>query len=72
MMIKGNIENGSCCTIGVHSKTILKPDLNPQNSPFGPQKAKNDPQIDDIKVRIEGNKLGLSWTKLSTAGAELC
>ena len=37
-------------------ETVVKPYLNPKNSPLGPQKFKNDPKTKSkSKVRIERN-----------------
>jgi len=53
--IEGNIENKSCSTTCVDPKTVVEPYSDPQTSPFGPQKDKNDPKIkSNSNVRIQG------------------
>ena len=53
--IDGNIHNESWTTTWVHPKTVFEPYPNPKNSPLGPQKDKNDPQIkSNSNVRIQG------------------
>ena len=38
-------------------QNIFEPHIEPKNSPLGPQKVKNNPQIESkSNVRIEGNK----------------
>ena len=55
--IEGIIENESCLTTWVDSKTVFQPYPDPKNSPLGPQKVKNDPKIrSKSKVKIEENK----------------
>ena len=39
-----NIENKSCSTTWLDSKTVFKPYPNPKLAHLGPQKVKNDPQ----------------------------
>ena len=42
---EGYIENKSCSTTVVDPKIVAKPYPDPENSPLGPQKVKNDPKI---------------------------
>ena len=46
----------SCSTTRVDPKTVVQPYPNPKNSPLGPQKIKNYPNIESkSNVRIEGS-----------------
>ena len=54
--IEGNIEDESCLTTQIDSRTVFKPYSNPKNSPLGPNNVKNDCKIrSKSNVRIEGN-----------------
>ena len=54
MTIEENIENKSCSTTWVDSKTVFEPYSDSKNRPLEPQKVKNDPKIkSNSKVRIE-------------------
>ena len=52
--IKGAIENESCSTTWVDSKTAFEPYTDPKNSPFGPKKVKKLPKFKSkSKVELE-------------------
>ena len=51
-----NIENESCLTTLVDSKTVFEPYIEPKNGPLGSQKFKNNPKIRSRpNVRIDRN-----------------
>ena len=55
--IERNTENESCWTTWIDPKTVFEPHIEPKNSPLGPQKVNNSPNIKlKSNVRIKGKK----------------
>ena len=53
--LKKNKENESCSTTWIDPETVVEPYSDPQTSPLGPQKDKDDPKIkSNLYVRIQG------------------
>ena len=69
--IERNIQNESCSITWVDPKTFVEPSSNPQTSPSGLQKDKNDPKIkSNLNVRIQGiiqnESLSTTWVDPKT------
>ena len=69
--IKETVENKSYLATWVDPKTIFEPNLEPKNSPSGPQNIKCDPNIKSnsnirIKLNIENKSCCTKWVEPKT------